>query len=176
MDNAEKHVISFGPGAKDRLDQISGLPDLNSVSDEDRVTDVCMFFGAAAYYAQLFEEATAQVLKTYRGLPSLQDSGIPADLDEQSLDKNTLGLLLKKLRRHFAIDAEIDGVLSQALRKRNYLMHEFFLRREKQLSSSSKRPEIIRELVQIGLLLKKGMFAMRGMAVALKHFPEGRDR
>jgi hypothetical protein len=175
MEEVEKHIISFAPGAKDRLDEISGLPDLNSVLDEDRVTDVCMFFGAAAYYAQLFEEATAQVLKGYRRLAILHDGGIPGDIDEQSLNKNTLGLLLKKLRRHFELDTEIDGALSQALGKRNYLMHEFFRRRDKELTSVTKRPEIIRELVEIGLLLKKGMFAMRGIAVALERFSEHHD-
>jgi len=140
MPSREKHVITFDSGAKQRLDEISDLPDLDSVSDDDRVTDICMFFGAAAYYAQFFEEAIAQFLGTYARLPQLEGSTIATKLDEQSLDKNTMGLLLKKLRIHFEIDVEIDAVLSEALTKRNYLMHEFFKQREKDFSSMERRP------------------------------------
>src|SRR5438046_3381432 len=102
-----------------------------------------MFFGAAAYYAQFFEEAIAQFLRTDAQLPKLQGSRIDTNLDERSLDKNTMGLLLKRLRTHFEIDVEIDAVLSEALTKRNYLMHEFFKRRQMHFSSMKKRPEII---------------------------------
>jgi len=55
MPSTEKHSIVFDESAKQELNRISGLPDLETVSDEHQITDICMFFGSAAYYAQFFE-------------------------------------------------------------------------------------------------------------------------
>jgi hypothetical protein len=172
MSKSDKHVITFDAGAKEAIARASDLPDLNTISDEDRVIDICMFFGAAAYYAQFFEAAIADFLIAYRKLPipGMVDKG--TNLDEESLDKNTMGMLLRKLRNHFEIDNEIDSVLSDALTKRNYLMHQFFKKRRSDFSSSENRQQIFSELIQIGLLLKKAMVAIHGMTVGIERFSE----
>jgi len=87
------------------------------------------------------------------------------------LHKKTMGALLTELRKIFTIDdAEIDSLLSRALKARNLLMHEFFRARERDFQSKRKRERIFQELIDIGLTLKKAMFAVRGMNVAIQQY------
>jgi hypothetical protein len=171
MPSTEKHKISFDAGAKAHLDVVGSLPDLNSVSDDHQVTDVCMFFGAAAYYAQFFEASLADFLVTYRRLVEKVHLKTEVETLEELLHKKTMGALLHELRKVFTIeDTEIDSLLSDALKMRNFLMHEFFRLREPDFPSDLKRKRIFEELIQIGLTLKKAMFAIRGMNEGIKRY------
>jgi len=169
--DTEKHTISFAPGAKEHLDVVAGLPELNSVSGDHQVTDICMFFGAAAYYAQFFEESLAEFLVTYRRLAEKVHLDSDIQTLEETLHKKTMGALLTELRKVFTIDdAEIDFLLSGALKMRNFLMHEFFRECEPDFSSDLKRLRIFEELIEIGLTLKKAMFAVSGMNAAIQQY------
>jgi hypothetical protein len=171
MSHTEKHTIRFDSDAKKHLDVVAGLPDLNSVSDNHQVTDICMFFGAAAYYAQFFEASLAEFLVTYRRLAEKAHLDTEIQTLEETLHKKTMGALLSELRKVFTIeDAEIDSLLSGALKIRNFLMHEFFRLREPDFSSDLERQRIFGELIQIGLTLKKAMFAVRGMNEGIKRY------
>jgi len=171
MPATEKHTISFAPGAKEHLNVVAGLPDLNSVSDDHQVTDICMFFGSAAYYAQFFEASLAEFLVTYRKLADKVYLESEIQTLEETLHKKTMGALLTELRKVFVIDdVEIDSLLSSALKLRNFLMHEFFRAREPDFPSERKRHHIFGELIEIGLTLKKAMFAVRGMNAAIQQY------
>lgn len=173
MPETEKHVIVFGDDAKVHLDVVSGLPDLSTVSDDHEITDICMFFGSAAYYAQFFEASLAEFLVTYRRLADKVH--LPKDIQtlEETLHKKTMGALLTELRKVFTIDdTDIDSLLSGALKMRNYLMHEFFRAREPEFPDAEKRRGIFGELISIGLTLKKAMFAVRGMNAAIQRYLE----
>ena len=88
-----------------------------------------------------------------------------------------MGALLTELRKLFTIDdAEIDTLLSDALKKRNFLMHEFFRAREPDFPSKLKRQRIFEELIEIGLTLKKAMFAVRGMNAAIQQYLQIDDK
>ncbi len=165
----EKHSIVFDGLAKQELNRISGLPDLESVSDDHQVTDICMFFGSSAYYAQFFEASLADFLLSYRKLIDRNLLNHEIQSLETTLQKKTMGTLLKDLRTIFTIDdTDIDSTLDDALRKRNYLMHEFFRVREPDFTSTEKRNQIFGELIEIGLVLKKAMFTVRGMQAAIE--------
>jgi hypothetical protein len=128
-----------------------------------------MFFGAAAYYAQFFEESLADFLVTYRKLVNRGLLKHEVETLEATLHRQTMGTLLKDLRSEFTIDdTEIDDVLSIALKKRNHLMHNFFRVRVPDFPNPEKRPEIIGELIETGLILKKAMITVRGMTVGME--------
>ena len=130
-----------------------------------------MFFGAAAYYAQFFEESLAEFLVTYRRLAEKVHLDSDIQTLEETLHKKTMGALLTELRKVFTIDdAEIDSLLSGALKMRNFLMHEFFRECEPDFSSDLKRLRIFEELIEIGLTLKKAMFAVSGMNAAIQQY------
>lgn len=171
MSPEEKHSFVFDAAAKQTLDRVSGLPDLDTVSDDNRITDICMFFGSAAYYAQFFEAGLADFLLSYRKLVDRNLLHSEIQSLETTLQKKTMGSLLKDLRTLFTIDdPDIDSSLDDALRKRNYLMHEFFRLREPDFSSEEKRNEIFVELIEIGLALKRAMFTVRGINAAIERY------
>jgi hypothetical protein len=169
MPPPEKHSISFDASAKAALDEASGLPDLSQVTDEHDITTICMFFGSAAYYAQFFEAALADFLLTYRKLVNRGLLEHEVESLEEVLHGKALGALLTDLRKEFTLDdAEIDTLLEDARKKRNYLMHNFFRVREPDFPFPDKREEIFGELVTTGLFLKKAMIAVRGMTAGME--------
>jgi len=173
MPITKKHTITFAPEAKDHLGVVAGLPDLNSATDDHQITDICMFFGAAAYYAQFFEASLADFLVTYRRLAEKDDLEKEVQSLEETLHKKTMGALLHESRKVFTIeDADIDSLLTGALKMRNFLMHEFFRARERDFPLEVKRKRVFAELIEIGLTLKKAMFAVRGMNSAIQQYLE----
>jgi hypothetical protein len=169
MPTPEKHPITFDPDAKTEIERRSCLPDLSEVKDEHDETTVYMFFGAAAYYAQFFEESLADFFVMYRKLVNRALLEHEVETLEATLHRQTMGTLLKHLRTQFTIeDTEIDDVLSLALKKRNYLLHNFFRVRVPDFPNPEKRPEIIGELIETGLLLKKAMVTVRGLTAGMK--------
>lgn len=171
----EKHVISFDSSAKEALERASGLPNLENVSDDDSLTDICMSFGAAAYYAQFFEAAIARFLASFRRLTAHQIIEHTVKR-KKVVTAKTMGMHLQSLRAIFEIDPCIDSMFSEALQKRNYLMHYFFPERAPDFSSAAKQAVIFAELDEAGLLFKNAMNAMDGMTAAIERVLHDSDK
>ncbi len=94
-------------------------------SEEGQLNAVYACFGSAAKDCQFFEAALSNFLLTYNRL--LQKSLTLAELEavETELDKKTMGMLLRNFEKHVKInDASVSAVLSDALEKRNFLIHD----------------------------------------------------
>jgi len=111
--------------------------------------EVFSFFGLCSYCAQVLEEGLINLAVglRIRGQTRLVVGGI--DLLFEEIGKRTLGQLIKDVRRHVDVPAEIEKTLQGALQDRNFLAHRFFASHDIDFASARGRTEMITELRQI---------------------------
>ena len=86
----------------------------------------------------------------------------------------TMGRLLRMVNERAKFDAEwVSDCLDQALEKRNWLMHRYFLERGRELSSKQGRFEMLKELISIERELTKATAIANGMRSALTQTLDG---
>ena len=138
-------------------------------SEEGQLNAVFACFGSAAQHGQFFEAALSEFLLAYNRL--LKKTLTIADLDavETSLHKKTMGALLSDFRKHVKIsDDTVAASLSDALRKRNFLIHYYFRQRQDMFATERGRLKMLAELVSISDVLEKAADLTNGMRVALR--------
>lgn len=87
---------------------------------------------------------------------------------ETSLRKKTLGALLRAFEKYVEIgDQGVKGIMSKGLGQRNFLIHNYFLTRQKEFATRRGRLGLIAELVQIMSVLEEARKLIGGMRVAL---------
>ena len=137
-------------------------------SKEGQLNAVFACYGSAAQHGQLFEEALARLLAELNGLRSLEhkDSG---------LDKKTTGQLLRMFRDNFVeeIDEWVPEFLDRAKQRRNFLIHEYFLKRKEAMGVEAGRLEILRELLDIEEDLRVAAGLVNGLRVAVEQTRKG---
>ena len=146
-------------------------------SEEGQLNAVFACFGSAAKDGQLFEASLSEFLLTYNRL--LKKSLPLADLEavETELNKKTMGVLLTDFQKHVKInDASVIASLSDALQKRNFLIHRYFRERQNKFGDEQGRLEMLAELVAIGQLLGRAEVLMTAMRYALCQALEGGPR
>ncbi len=121
--------VSFRPLPEDLRGH---LAEFEALSDEDeQVKCVYAYFGLAMYFGQVLEQGIQVILRLIYGLTSRGDltlrkgQKVPIDLTK----KHTLGRLISTVNDRITIGDCADKLLRIALRKRNFLAHEFFVRR-----------------------------------------------
>ena len=117
---------------------------------EGQVNAVFACFGSAAQHAQFLEDELRRFLAAYNKIARKHFS--PEDLEKETPIglKQTLGALLKQLKGRVKFtETEIVEAMSHALRKRNFLMHHFFLERLRDFGPEEKRLAMLSELVGI---------------------------
>ncbi|MCP4985924.1 MAG: hypothetical protein GY928_07610 [Colwellia sp.] len=131
-------------------------------------------FGMAAEKAQVLELEAGNVVLSFVALTVDPKNISPADkagykklIDE--VDRKTLGNLLRQIRKIVEFDSSSEEIISEALRKRNYLVHGFFkthnfaifdeegrIKMRKELSGISEQMDIAhKHLTSISNLLEK---------------------
>lgn len=135
-----------------------------STFDEDNHKDIYAYFGRTIYYAQVLEHGIVNamaVCKLSQGL-SFTRSDIDPFMDNQF--QKTLGTLIKNLRKIMPISHELEGSLSIALNKRNWLVHNYFRERATDNLTYEGRQKMIAELertkklfIKVDKLLDKEM-------------------
>jgi hypothetical protein len=144
------------------------------LSPDDCMSSLCELFGAAAYYAQRFEAALKDFLLVYS---QLVNDTATADALQAMLEKKTMGHLLRRIRDVVIIRSDWpDGLLDHALERRNYLMHEFFLKHEQELRVPDAQPRLAQELAELGYALKAALIMTRGMTNAIQQALEHLER
>ncbi len=146
-------------------------------SEEGQLNAVYACFGSAAKDCQFFEAALSNFLLTYNRL--LQKSLTLAELEavETELNKKTMGMLLRNFEKHVKIyDASVSAVLSDALEKRNFLIHAYFRERLHKFGHEPGRLEMLGELVSIGQVLGRAEVLMIAMRSVLCEALEGGPR
>jgi len=106
-------------------------------------------YGIAAEAAQLFETELSTLLLALRGLENdwhVVPNAAAAREVLNSIDRSTLGRVLNDLKRHIAIEGDLDEEFSSALKARNRLMHSFFERHSLKIQTEGGRREMIADL------------------------------
>ncbi len=115
-------------------------------ANEIDIKEVYALFGAAAYFAQCFERQLAITVSTV----CITDSDvITREQYDALLSRNfskTLGQLFHLMKSDITISDEIKDSIAEALRLRNFLMHNYFWERALSLNNTVGRQRMLQEL------------------------------
>jgi hypothetical protein len=114
--------------------------------ENDNHKDVFAHFGLAAYYAQCFE---MEIKNIFMLSIRANHRTLPPDFFEQceaALDQQTLGTLVRDIRKVVSFDEGCASAVATALSNRNRLMHGFYERHAIDMLSHHGRDAAIAEL------------------------------
>lgn len=119
----------------------------------DQVKTVYAHFGLAMYLAQVLEHGLVNTLMFLDLLPSRAGKPVPRKQWEAEFDsfmqrhfETTLGRMIRALQDVAPVPPQLEAVLTEALKKRNFLAHHYFRERAEQFMSYEGREEMISEL------------------------------
>ena len=137
-------------------------------SKEGQLNAVFACYGSAAQHGQLLEEALARLIAELNGLRNLERT-------DGGLDKKTTGQLLRMFIGDFVeeIDDWVPEFLDRARERRNFLIHEYFLKRKEAMDVEAGRLEILRELLDIEEDLRRAAGLLNGLRVAVVQTKQG---
>ena len=134
---------------------------MNIDEKSDHIREVYAHFGLAVYLAQVLEHGLVNAMVYLDLFPSNgRKVRTPAEWAERVdsfMDghfENTLGRMVKNLRTVTQVPDDLENLLSQSLKKRNWLVHEYFRVKAADFMSASGRDLMIAELEQA-----QGLFA-----------------
>jgi hypothetical protein len=108
--------------------------------------EVFAHFGLAAYHAQSFEMELKTIFLLLLRANNRSLSVAALEQCEAVIDKQTLGTLIRDIRKAVSFDDASVKFCETALENRNRLMHGFYERHTANLLSHSGRETIIEEL------------------------------
>ena len=113
---------------------------------DDLTRDTYAHFGLAIFQAQILETeiVTSMVIAMFPKKDLIGRQKISAFMDQQST--YTLGKLLRELKKYASVPDELEQTLEEALKKRNWLAHDYFKERAEEFVSSAGCNLMIREL------------------------------
>ena len=144
-------------------------------SKEGQMNAIFALYGSAAQHGQLLEEALGELILSLNQVSGGTLS--PADLQsqEEKIRKKTIGQLLRDFDAHIRkIDQPLRDALQLALKKRNFLIHRYFLDREAGFRRRAGRMKMMRELLGIERTLDNAATISRAMRIALAEHLDGR--
>lgn len=110
-------------------------------------------FGLAIYLAQCFEHgivnalAILDLIPTRRSLVhSLEEWAVSVDEFMDRHFEHTLGQMIRDLKRAASVPAELEAKLAEALKRRNWLAHDYFRERAENFMTIEGKNEMIAEL------------------------------
>ena len=113
---------------------------------DDLVRDTYAHFGLAIYQVQVLEHTivNAMVVARMPDRDRISRRAIDGFMDRE-FDR-TLGRLVRELGKYASVPDDLVDVLSQALEKRNWLVHDYFRERAEQFVTDSGCHQMIAEL------------------------------
>ncbi len=113
------------------------------------VRDTYAHFGLAMFKAQVLEHGivNAMVVAKMPDRSRITRSEIDAFMDRRF--ENTLGQLLRELKKYIAVPDDLAEALGEALTKRNWLAHDYFRERATDFVTDIGCSGMIRELEAI---------------------------
>ena len=137
-------------------------------SEEGQLNAVFACFGSAVQHGQLLEDALSNLVGRLIGLTG-------ADPADAALDKKTTGQLLVKFKTEFVeeIDEWVPELLDRSRERRNFLIHEYFLKRKEEMGSERGRLAMLQELVNIEEGLRGAAALVNGLGVAIERAGKG---
>lgn len=121
--------------------------------ENEDVKEVYARFGLAVYYAQVLEHGLVNALVILGLIPSRRhlarsrdEWGAEVDAFMDRHFEVTMGRMMKNLRDVAQVRPDLESLLSDALKKRNWLVHDFFRERATEFMSSAGREQMLREV------------------------------
>ncbi|MDO8684091.1 MAG: hypothetical protein Q7N50_11485 [Armatimonadota bacterium] len=112
-------------------------------------------YGLAMYQAQCVEKSIAILVSNVFNEEFLPSGPDHREIIQEKVFAKTLGHLLSYLRKQIAVPPNLDHNLAEALRKRNWLAHEYFWDRAAELLTIPGREKMIDELTMLSEFFSK---------------------
>jgi hypothetical protein len=140
-------------------------------SDEGQLNAVFACYGSAAQHAQFFEESVAKLIIALSEMSGSEGGA-------EKMEKWTLGRLLNHFQGKFVneIDEWVPEYLEEGRRLRNFLIHDYFLKRDVEFGTRNGRMAVLKELLDIQQHLKRSAGLLNGLRVAVGEPMDGRSR
>lgn len=103
-------------------------------------------FGLAMYHAQCVEKSLAILVSSVFNKEFHKSDVDRRDEIQDEAFAKTTGKLIARLRKQIAVPADLDKLLAQAHKKRNWLAHDYFWDRAVAIMKPSGREKMIAEL------------------------------
>ena len=130
--------------------EVEGNPMLTDPEELDlesqQIREVYAHYGLAMFHAQALERQIALFLAS--GALPHRNVTTRRQFDDLlgSLFQRTLGALIGQMRRTVEVPQTLEAELTEALRRRNWLTHDYFWERAVDFMTSSGRESMIEEL------------------------------
>jgi len=112
-------------------------------------------YGCCMYHAQCLERQLAVLLASEeRRLSETFGTAHYRTLFE-SLFRNTLGILLGRVRKRVNVSGDLESALTEALERRNWLAHDYFWKKVHLLETDEGRRSMIQELQNTAVFLAR---------------------
>lgn len=98
----------------------------NELDEDDHCKKVYAHAGLALYFAQVLECGVVNAMLIARMPEHEHVTRAEFDAFEARQFEKTLGAMLRAMRRYVTVPPDVDTLLNDALRKRNWLAHQFF--------------------------------------------------
>ncbi|MFH1674662.1 MAG: hypothetical protein ABIF87_14725 [Pseudomonadota bacterium] len=126
---------------------------MKTYDEDEHVKTVYAHFGLAFYFAQVLEHGIVNMLVFVDLLPKRAGKPIPRkqwikelDLFLNSHFQMTLGKMIRSFKEVMDVPEDLEILLSTALKKRNFLAHDYFRERATEFMSYQGREKMIEEL------------------------------
>ena len=126
---------------------------MNEEDTGEHSKEVYARFGLALYHAQVLEHGLVNALVFLDLIPSRRAQVASASSWPQLLNgfmdrhfEDTMGQMLRSLAAVTAVPSELEGLLRDALQRRNWLAHDFFRERATEFLTSAGRDQMLAEV------------------------------
>ena len=137
-------------------------------NEEGQMNAIFACFGSAAQHGQFYEESLGKLIIAITNL--LGDNKSIKDVKNR-----TIGQLLRLLMKSFVTDIDdwVPNFLDAARKKRNFLIHNYFLERSDAFASEDGRFRMLKELIDIESELHRATTLTNAMKIAISETTAG---
>jgi hypothetical protein len=126
----------------------------------DDCKEVYAHAGLALYFAQVLEHSVVNAMLFARIAEHEKVTRAEIDAFLAKQFEKPLGAMLKAMRHHVTVPPDVDTLLNEALRKRNWLAHEFFREFAEHFMNAKGRDEMLAWLEDAESVLQRATKAL----------------
>ena len=148
---------------------------MNDLDTGEHIKEVYARFGLAFYHAQVLEHGIVNALIVLDLIPSRRHLARSQAEWAKAVDEftgrhfeHTMGRLLRDLSSLTTIQPRLEGMLRDALKKRNWLAHEFFRERAGEFLTSNGRDQMLIEVEDCRSLFQAADEALENIVTPLR--------
>lgn len=122
------------------------------------IDDVYRLFGKTSHWASILEEQLGNIcMLNERVINQDKYKHGGTKLIVERIQELTIGALIKKIKNVLGKeqDSDVDKIFRPALKKRNYLIHHFFIDHQDNLKSHNGIPKVLAELKEIECIISQ---------------------